>query len=246
MTSPKDFTGPPRLLVSVRSGDEARAALRGGAALIDVKEPRHGALGRADDAVIGEVVAAVAGRCPVSAALGELRDERGAGPPDGLAFVKWGLAGYGATPRWAAALAARRSGTAEVVAVAYADSRCALAPSIDAVLAFAAQRGGVLLLDTYCKDAPRPSADRPTLLDWLPAARVEEFCADCRAARVRVALAGSLGPSEIRALLPARPDWFAVRGAACTGGRDGTVCATRVRALADLIGAGPRAPLREG
>ena len=33
------------LLVSVRDAAEAEAALRGGATLIDVKEPRHGSLG---------------------------------------------------------------------------------------------------------------------------------------------------------------------------------------------------------
>ena len=38
---------PPQLLVSVRSAEEARAALEGGAALIDVKEPSRGSLGSA-------------------------------------------------------------------------------------------------------------------------------------------------------------------------------------------------------
>jgi uncharacterized protein (UPF0264 family) len=53
---------------------------------------------------------------------------------------------------------------------------------------------------------------------------------------VRVALAGSLGEPEIRTLLPARPDWFAVRGAACMAGdRHGTIAAEQVRRLADLI-----------
>ena len=61
-----------RLLVSVRSAAEAEAALRGGADVIDVKEPGRGPLGRADDAVIADVVRLVAGRRPVSAALGEL------------------------------------------------------------------------------------------------------------------------------------------------------------------------------
>ena len=60
-----------RLLVSVRSAAEAEAALAGGAALIDVKEPDRGALGRADDAVIADVVRAVAGRAPVSAAASQ-------------------------------------------------------------------------------------------------------------------------------------------------------------------------------
>ena len=40
------------LLVSVRSLGEAQAALVAGAAVIDVKEPLRGSLGRADDATI--------------------------------------------------------------------------------------------------------------------------------------------------------------------------------------------------
>ena len=60
------------LLVSVRSAAEARIALEAGADLIDVKEPRRGALGAADPAVWKDVCRAVAGRVPVSVALGEL------------------------------------------------------------------------------------------------------------------------------------------------------------------------------
>ena len=62
----------PGLLVSVRSADEARAALAGGADVIDIKEPGRGPLGRADEATWRAVRAEVAGRVPVSAALGEL------------------------------------------------------------------------------------------------------------------------------------------------------------------------------
>jgi hypothetical protein len=90
------------LLVSVRSPEEAELALAGGADIIDVKEPAQGALGRAADRTIGAVLDRVAGRRPVSAALGELGkvlssqysvpstclDPR-------LAFVKWGLADCG-------------------------------------------------------------------------------------------------------------------------------------------------------
>ena len=37
-----------RLLVSVRNASEARAAINGGADVIDIKEPDHGPLGMAD------------------------------------------------------------------------------------------------------------------------------------------------------------------------------------------------------
>jgi uncharacterized protein (UPF0264 family) len=51
-----------------------------------------------------------------------------------------------------------------------------------------------------------------------------------------VALAGSLGAEEIRQLLPARPDWFAVRGAVCEGSdRQQRVSCDRVRGLVRLL-----------
>src|SRR5262245_40260453 len=62
------------LLVSVRSVEEAEAALAGGAGLIDVKEPNNGALGFAGVEVIAAVLRMVAAQRPVSAALGELSD----------------------------------------------------------------------------------------------------------------------------------------------------------------------------
>jgi uncharacterized protein (UPF0264 family) len=226
----------PGLLVSVRSAVEARAALAGGATVIDVKEPDHGALGRAAAAVIAGVVAAVAGCRPVSAALGELTESDDEPLPLGLSFVKWGLAGCGTDPAWRAALRARHGGGPAVVTVGYADWQCARAPSVDEVLAFALERpGGVLLIDTHCKEPARPGGLRPTLLDWLSVAELESLCAQCRERGVHVALAGSLGPEEMRRLAGARPDWFAVRGAACDDGRHGTVSAARVRALVALI-----------
>src|SRR5205809_437688 len=127
---------PPELLVSVRSAAEAEAALEGGAHLIDVKEPRHGSLGRAADAVIGAVVARVAGRRPVSAALGELADAADGSPWSGagLDYAKWGLSGM-AGRDWRRRLAAVEQGlaaaspTCRPVTVAYADWERAGAPA---------------------------------------------------------------------------------------------------------------------
>ena len=260
-----------QLLVSVRSAEEAAEALAGGASLIDVKEPRRGPLGCADEAVIRAVVERVGGRRPVSAALGEL-PERGAEVPSfvsALAFVKWGLAGrrggnWQADFLWSAAVSAalafglsfpgkgkakkkesggdRRTPKAQAVLVAYADAERAAAPSVEEILDFACRRAWpvrdhVLLLDTFDKRSAQDRvARRPTLLDWLSVKHIVELCERCRAAGVRVALAGSLGMEEIRKLLSARPDWFAVRGAACAGhDRQQQVSAERVRSLVDLL-----------
>jgi uncharacterized protein (UPF0264 family) len=102
-------------------------------------------------------------------------------------------------------------------------------PRPDDVVAFACERNSsVMLLDTFQKGGS-------TLLAWLSMEEVDALVRSCRRAKVQIALAGSLGPAEIEQLLPLAPDWIAVRGAACDGGRGGRVTADRVRALADLI-----------
>src|SRR6478735_1969877 len=97
----------PGLLVSVRSAAEALAALAGGADVIDVKEPNRGSLGAADDETISDIVRAVAGRAPVSAALGELVDLLGSQKGhvartlvDGVSLFKTGLARCGSINNW--------------------------------------------------------------------------------------------------------------------------------------------------
>ena len=229
------------LLVSVRNAPEAETAVAGGATLIDVKEPARGSLGRADDMTIAAVVHAVAGRRPVSAALGELVDKSSLPRCSGLAFVKWGLAGA-ARLDWRSDLDRRlRMAGPQTVLVAYADWQCAQAPPVADVVAFACERpGSVVLIDTHCKDAaPLSLRRRPTLLDWLCVGDVVDVCRSCREAQVRVALAGSLGRVHIEALLPARPAWFAVRGAVCDDSdRTSTVELEKVRALTRLIETG--------
>jgi uncharacterized protein (UPF0264 family) len=227
----------PRLLVSVRDAAEAEAALAGGADLIDVKEPARGPLGRADADVIAAVVTAVGGRVPVSAALGELRDCPLVGVaeelPAGVGYVKWGLSGL-LRARWGRHLvnAAHFLPHGRPVAVAYADWGRADAPRPADVAGYAGRFGftKTLLLDTFIKDGS-------TLLDWLTPDEVAALVRLCREAdsTVAVALAGSLGPAEIERLHGVAPDWFAVRGAACAGGRDGRVEESRVRELVKVV-----------
>src|SRR5689334_15854455 len=107
MSKLKLLNDTPGLLVSVRSAAEAQAALVGGANVIDVKEPNQGSLGAADDSTIAAVVHAVAGRAPVSAALGELVDlirllnKNGSRKlVDGVSLFKTGLAGCATFDHW--------------------------------------------------------------------------------------------------------------------------------------------------
>jgi uncharacterized protein (UPF0264 family) len=229
-----------QLLVSVRNAAEAEAALRGGAGLIDVKEPGTGPLGKAADATIASVVRAVGGRAHVSAALGEIAvaDLPASAPAlAGLAYVKLGLAGL--RTGWQECVAAslpgitRRYPGAIVVVAAYADWKLAGAPSVDDVCRFAPGQGrGVFLIDTFAK------ATGHALLDWLSISKLGRLCDRCRSVGVQVALAGSLGCEQIAALLPLRPDWLAVRGAACDSGRNGVVSEEKVRQLVTLVSRG--------
>lgn len=217
------------LLVSVRSVIEAETALAGGAGLIDVKEPSRGSLGRADDEILQAIHQAVAGRCPVSAALGELSDNS-ALPCLDITYVKWGLSRCGSQSDWRETLRVRAKGVTRPVAVAYADWRRADAPTSDEVCRFACEhRWGAFLIDTWRKDGSN-------LLDWVSMAELQDLRDRCQEAAVPLALAGSLGPPQIRSLLTLRPTWFAVRGAVCRGGqRESVVDGRAVAQLVELL-----------
>jgi uncharacterized protein (UPF0264 family) len=230
-----------QLLVSVRSAAEAEEALAGGAALIDVKEPANGPLGKAPDRVIGDVIRRVAGRVPVSAAMGEFREFDKAPAPDlpaGLAFLKLAFARCGGEdwPGWSHDLRGvvgeirARQESCRVALAAYADWRNIHAPTPFQVCHLACDlRAGAFLVDTCGKDGS-------TLLDSISMFELDRLCRQCQEAGVPIALAGALGAEQIRVMLPLRPNWFAVRGAACQGGhRAGSVDRYRVRNLVELI-----------
>jgi uncharacterized protein (UPF0264 family) len=218
----------PGLLVSVRSAAEAVTAVEGGADLIDVKEPARGPLGAADSDVIEAVIETLGGRVPVSAALGEWREWDHRRVPDGVNYVKWGLAA--ATDPDEALLAMCRSNmVASRVVVAYADADRAGSPSPEWLVDRAVRYGfRTFLLDTAVKDGS-------TLLDWVAPGTLARIRYRLAEGDVRVAVAGSLDVASIRRLASLCPDWFAVRGAACVGGRGGTICADRVRRLKAVI-----------
>jgi hypothetical protein len=229
-----------KLLVSVRDAVEAEIALRGGADLIDVKEPARGPLGAADAATIRAVVARVAGRAPVSAALGELLsgqrlEQSLAGQ---VCYAKFGLAGCRResdwTLRWQAALKSLPRGVVPV-AVAYADWTAAGAPQPRDVMALAVALGcGAVLVDTFDKT-------RGALGCHVGLAELDRWIAALRAAGLVSVVAGGLGEADFDQILPLRPDYLGVRGAACIGDRTGRLDARRVGRLAALAHGGARA-----
>ncbi|QDT68000.1 hypothetical protein MalM25_09100 [Planctomycetes bacterium MalM25] len=215
---------PPALLVSVRDPSEALSALRGGAGVIDVKEPSRGPLGAADRTTVEAIVHAVAGRAPVTVAWGEL-SEHAALPAavPGVAAYKVGLAG--AIEAWADRLAAWRDAlppATKLVPAAYWDDAKAGAPTPGSVLESAARIDGWMVLDTWDKTAGTLPLDD---------ARLARLMAQAHRAGVRVALAGGMAVENLRRAALLKPALVGVRGAACEGGRAGRVDFQRVRAL---------------
>lgn len=219
MAKAKTKTG---LLISVRNAEEATAAVKAGATLIDVKDPSKGPLGMAPADIVSEVIDAVGKKVPVSAALGEwspnILTDAYWHLELPLTYIKWGLAGYKEQPGWGEDLLdCRRAITAkiEVVAVAYADFKKAKSINPVEVAKFAKRyRFKAFLLDTFLKDGK-------TLLNHLKLDEIKEIVSTLKANKVQVALGGGLTLEVAKKLMPLEPDWFAVRGAVCAGGKRG-------------------------
>ena len=234
-----DVSRGPLLLVSVRSPEEANAALRGGADILDVKEPRRGSLGMADIEVIAAIARQLADSnhdqiqratpIPLSVALGEVHDWRNARSipplPEAVTFAKLGLSHLAPHNNWSDEwLRVRHSfeerGTAQLnwVAVAYADADAATSPPIDDVLTAAIDTNcSGLLIDTFTKTGL-------TLTDCCHITSLAVLADRCHSAGLFLALAGRLTRESLPALNRIPADVLAIRSAACEAAtREGRV-----------------------
>jgi uncharacterized protein (UPF0264 family) len=227
-----------QLLVSVRSADEVEPALAGGADIIDAKEPDRGSLGAVDREVLNRILQRVPDDRRVSAALGDVtRPDEVLAAVHGLElpkrawpmYLKLGFAGVrspdeiGLLIEIAVSVTRGMAASPCLVAVAYADSERArtVPPALIPPLAEAAGAAGVLL-DTHGKDGRG-------LLEWIPSGALVDWVAVARQAGLLTALAGSLRPRDLALVWRAQPDVVGVRGAACSGGRQGRVSEDRVQ-----------------
>jgi hypothetical protein len=222
----------PQLLVSVRDATEAVDALDGGADWIDCKEPLAGPLGAVTADVAHAIVQAVAGRCTVSAALGELVDWPRSPAQELLAVeelrvVKLGLRNCAIladwSEHWISAFHGVRLADKDLAAVIYADWLAAQAPSPPEVISIAQSVGcRFLLVDTFEKN------NKSTL---------EIFCRDelrqilqlAQQGEMTTALAGNLRVADLARIDGLPLNLVAVRGAVCQGERTTRVAKNLVR-----------------
>jgi (5-formylfuran-3-yl)methyl phosphate synthase len=244
-----------QLLVSVRSAAEVDPAIIGGADIIDAKEPSRGSLGAVTAGTLAEILDRVPVEQPVSIALGDV-----ASPEEVVArilalalparsaplFLKLGFAGIrspslvGDILETAVATAAKEAVPSRIVAVAYADVERAgaLSPELVCRLASESRATGVLL-DTHTKDGQ-------SLLKWIRLSDLTVWVSRARGIGLLTALAGGLGMDELALVAQASPDVVGVRGAACEGGRHGSVTLGRVLALRKCLDFGGLADLALG
>jgi (5-formylfuran-3-yl)methyl phosphate synthase len=233
-----------RLLVSVRSASEVGAVLAGGADIIDAKEPSHGSLGAVSRRTLASITQSVPPECPFSIALGDLTTqseiERSISSlelpaREAPTYLKLGFAAVAAPNviekllRVAVAAAAEHRSAPKVIAVAYADSPAAGTASPGEIheAARLSDCSGVLL-DTYGKTGS-------DLFSWITQADLAKWVSDLRTDGLLAAVAGGLGIHQVAQACVPLPDVIGVRGAACEGGRDGTISSYRVAALRGVM-----------
>ena len=220
-----------RMLASVRSAEEALFAVQAGADLIDAKEPYDGTLGAVSPETLRAIVAAVGGRRPVSATVGDLplqvdplRRAARLNANCGATFVKIGLFEQPFDLATVQAVPPAVAGV-PLIAVLFADR----SPPLHVADKLAAAGWHGVMLDTANKEGG-------SLRDWTDRDWLADFVRQARAAGLLVGLAGSLREDDVRPLAALGPDYLGFRGALCSGAdREDCLDPDRVRAMRALL-----------
>ena len=232
-----------KLLVSVVGADETIDALKGGADIIDVKNPREGALGANFPWIINEIKQILPDDVEMSCALGDVPYLPGTVSLAALGcaslgpdYIKVGL--YG-TKNKGEALDVMRAVVRSVgnvneeisiITSGYADFRRvgSLDPMLLPEVAIESGCEGILV-DTGIKDGKR-------LFDFMNLEKLRDFTECGHGFGLLVALAGSLRAEDILLLREIKPDVIGIRGAACDNyDRKGSISSNRVMELKKIF-----------
>ncbi len=231
-----------KLLVSPADLEEARAAIAGGADIIDLKNPREGSLGASFPRIIRQVKASLPEGLELSAALGDL-----AFKPGTASLAAYAVASLGADYAKAGLFEVRDEvqglelarelcraveGTGcRIILAGYAEyaSIGSVSPFLLPEVAEEAGAAGVMI-DTARKDGRN-------LFHHLPEGEVKAFVDDAHDLGLLAALAGSLGMESARRAVALRADIVGVRGLVCTDGdRGNRIEAVRVLEVKAALG----------
>jgi len=223
------------MLASVENLAEAICVLEAGADIIDLKSPSSGALGALPVEIVKEIAAALAGRRPLSATIGDLPMDPAmvsmaaeAMAATGVDYVKIGFFPGGDWHRTIFSLSPLAARGIRLVAVLFADQK----PDLSHVERLAGAGFSGVMLDTLDKAGG-------SLTQVCPLANLRDFVAEAKARGLLCGLAGSLRQADIPLLLNLRPDYLGFRGALCqqherTAGLDNTAVQT-IRACLPIL-----------
>ena len=221
-----------KILVSVRSVEEALLAASGGADFIDLKEPRRGALGGLPIATIRSIVDALrrhGSGLPVSATIGDVAMHEAARiaacvAAVGACGVDYVKVGIERGPHALSVLDSLAASAWPIVPVFIADQGLEWADVSHAcALGFPA-----VMADTADKRAS-------SLFDVATMDELRRFVALARAAGAMVGLAGALRVAHQPLLRSLAPDFAGFRTAVCVGDRGSALDPRRLLALTTLM-----------
>jgi (5-formylfuran-3-yl)methyl phosphate synthase len=230
-----------KLLVSPMNVQEAIASEKGGADIIDVKNPKEGSLGANFPWVIAEIRSNI--NKPLSATIGDFSYKPGTASlaalgaaVAGAQYIKVGLYDIH-TPEQAydilySIARAVRTFDAEktIVASAYSDyARIGSLSPFD--LPAAAKRADcdVVMVDTGIKDGK-------STFDFMNPAELKKFVDLAHENKMGCAIAGSIKFEDILILKEINPDIIGVRGCVCGGDRSEAIKSELVAKFKALIG----------
>lgn len=231
-----------KLLISPTDEKEAAEAVAGGADIIDVKNPKEGALGASFPWVIKRIRAITPKGIEVSCAIGDVLNFPCAvslaalgAATTGVDYVKVGL--YGVKTKEEAVYLMQNvtkavkdyNSSIKVVATGYADAKRvgSVNPMLVPDIARKAE-ADVAMIDTAVKDGKN-------LFAFLTTDQFKSFVDATHAHGLKAALAGSLRQENLPAIYALGADIVGLRGAACTNGDrvNGRITRENVRVLVE-------------
>ena len=241
-----------KLLISPINKKEALEVIAGGADIIDVKNPKEGALGANYPWVIKQIKEVTPKNIEVSCTLGEVGNFPGSvslaalgAASLGVDYIKVGLYGIKTSEEAIFLLqnvsrAAKECSPKIKIAVAgYADAEKigAINPLFIPEIAHAA-KVHVAMIDTSVKDDKN-------LFDHLSLGELKKFVDSSHSFGLEAALAGSLRKQDLTVVYSLGADIAGLRGAACTNSNRVTGQITR-QLVAELVEAVRRAERQAG
>lgn len=215
-----------RVLISPIDKEEAIIASKGGADIVDVKNPKEGSLGANFPWIIKEIKEAVNGRQPISATIGDFNFKPGTASlaafgaaVAGADYIKVGL--YDIQTREQALELLTKitravkdyDATKKIVASGYSDYERINSISPLLLPEVAAEAGvDVVMVDTAIKDGK-------STFEFMDEKKLKKFTDLAHEYGLENAIAGSLKFEDLPTLERISPDIIGVRGMVCGGDR---------------------------